>query len=387
MLRGSAPIVLLQHGGLDDLSGKTGLAMLRYRSGPIVAVIDPVFAGADLQAVTGINRAVPVVADMAAALVYGPEVAVVGLAPSGGRLPAAMRADVLAGLQAGLHLASGLHSRLGDDPVLAAACTRPGQWIWDLRQELEGLEVAAARAAALPCRRLLAVGSDMAVGKMSACLELQAEALRQGLDARFVGTGQAGILIAGSGVALDAVRVDYAAGAVEAAVLQVAAGVGPEALVLVEGQGSICHPGSTATLPLLRGSQPTDLLLVHRAGQTHVRTRLGEAPVAIPPLPELIAAVEALAALGRPDGLRPRVRAVALNTARLSTAEADAALVATAAETGLPCADPVRQGAGLLLEALLGPRELRRGLRQGATKKPPPPEAKTARSSRASEGT
>ena len=87
-----------------------------------------------------------------------------------------------------------------------------------------------------------------------------------------------------------------------------------------------------------------------------MRTRPGAAPVAIPPLPELIAAVEALAALGRPDGLRPRVRAVALNTARLTTADADAALAATAAETGLPCADPVRQGAGVLLEALLAPR-------------------------------
>jgi uncharacterized NAD-dependent epimerase/dehydratase family protein len=353
MLSASAPIVLLQHGGLDDLSGKTGLAMLRYRSGPIVAVIDPAFAGADLRATTGIDRAVPVVADMAAALAYGPEVAVVGLAPSGGRLPEVMRADVLVGLRAGLHLASGLHSRLAADPELAAACTRPGQWIWDLRQEPEGLEVAAARAAASSCRRLLAVGSDMAVGKMSACLELQAEALRRGVDARFVGTGQAGILIAGSGVALDAVRVDYAAGAVEAAVLAAAAGAGPETLVLVEGQGSLAHPGSTATLPLLRGSQPTDLLLVHRAGQRFVRTRPGAAPVAIPPLPELIAAVEALAALGRPDGLRPRVRAVALNTARLSTAAATAALLATAAETGLPCADPVRQGAAPLLDALV----------------------------------
>lgn len=353
MLSASAPVVLLQHGGLDDLSGKTGLAMLRYRTGPIVAVIDPAFAGASLEAITGIDRAVPVVADMAAALAYGPAVAVVGLAPSGGRLPAAMRADLLAGLQAGLHLASGLHSRLGDDPELAAARTRPGQWIWDLRQEPEGLEVATARAAALPCRRLLAVGSDMAVGKMSACLELQAEARRRGLDCRFVGTGQAGILIAGTGVALDAVRVDYAAGAVEAAVLQAAAGAGPGALVLVEGQGSLCHPGSTATLPLLRGSQPTDLLLVHRAGQTHVRSRPGAALVAVPPLPELIAALEALAALGRPDGLRPRVRAVALNTARLDGGAALAAVCATAAATGLPCADPVRQGAALLLEALL----------------------------------
>ncbi|MFM7311982.1 MAG: DUF1611 domain-containing protein [Cyanobium sp.] len=353
MLTPETPLVLLLHGGLDNLSGKTGLAMLRYCSGPIVAVIDPSHAGADLQSLTGIPRAVPVVADMAAALAHGPEAAVVGLAPSGGRLPAEMHADVLLALEAGLNLASGLHSRLADDPRLAAACRRPGQWIWDLRREPEGLEVATARAAALPGRRVLAVGSDMAVGKMSACLELLAEAERRGLPARFVGTGQAGILISGSGVALDAVRVDYAAGAVEAAVLQAAEGAGPEALVLVEGQGSLCHPGSTATLPLLRGSQPTDLLLVHRAGQSHVRTRPGAVAVAIPPLPEVIRTVEAVAAQGRPDGHRPRVRAISLNTGLLEAQEAALAVATTGAETGLPCVDPVRTGGAALLEALM----------------------------------
>jgi uncharacterized NAD-dependent epimerase/dehydratase family protein len=281
-------------------------------------------------------------------------VAVVGLAPSGGRLPPEMRADVLAGLNAGLSVASGLHSRVGDDPELAAACSRPGQWVWDLRQEPAGLEVATARCAALPCRRLLAVGSDMAVGKMSACLELLLAASRQGLDARFVGTGQAGILISGAGVPLDAVRLDYAAGAVEAAVLAAAAGAKPQTLVLVEGQGSLAHPGSSATLPLLRGSQPTELLLVHRAGQSQVRTRPGSAPVAIPPLPELIALVEGLAALGRPDGLRPRVRAIALNTAALTADAARQALDQTAALTGLPCQDPVRAGGEELLLALFG---------------------------------
>jgi len=352
MLTADAPLVLLLHGGLDNLSGKTGLAMLRYRPGPIVAVIDPAHAGRSLEAITGISRPVPVVASMAEALTHGPQVAVVGLAPSGGRLPLEMRADVVAGLQAGLNLASGLHSRLGDDPTFATA-RQEGAWIWDLRQEPEGLEVAAARCAALPCRRVLAVGSDMAVGKMSACLELLATARRRGLDARFVGTGQAGILISGQGVALDAVRVDYAAGAVEQAVLQAAAGAGPEALVLVEGQGSLCHPGSTATLPLIRGSQPTDLLLVHRAGQGHVRTRPGAVPVAIPPLPEVIAANEAMAALGRPDGLRPRVRAIAVNSATLEPQAAAVALAQIRADTGLVCVDPVREGADRLLEALL----------------------------------
>ena len=353
MLSPDAPLVLLLHGGSDNLSGKTGLAMLRYRHGPIVAVIDPAHAGEDLPSLTGIPRPVPLVADMEAALAYGPAVAVVGLAPSGGRLPAEMRADVLTGLRAGLSLASGLHSRLADDPEFAAVPLAPGQWIWDLRQEPPGLEVATARAAALPGKRVLAVGSDMAVGKMSACLELLAAARRRGLDARFVGTGQAGILISGQGVALDAVRVDYAGGAVEAAVLQAAEGAGPETLVLVEGQGSLAHPGSTATLPLIRGSQPTDLLLVHRAGQSHVRTRPGAAVVAVPPLPELIAANEALAALGRPDGLRPRVRAIALNTALLEPEAALREATRLADLTGLPVLDPVRQGADTLLEALL----------------------------------
>jgi uncharacterized NAD-dependent epimerase/dehydratase family protein len=353
MLRSDAPVVLLLHGGSDNLSGKTGLAMLRYREGPIVAVIDPAHAGENLQTLTGIPRSVPLVADMAAALPYGPEVAVVGLAPSGGRLPAEMRSDVLQALRAGLSLASGLHSRLAEDPEFSAVPLAPGQWIWDLRQEPQDLEVATARCAALPCRRVLAVGSDMAVGKMSACLEVRAAALRKGLDARFVGTGQAGILISGQGVALDAVRVDYAAGSVEAAVLAASEGAGPEALVLVEGQGSLCHPGSTATLPLLRGSQPTDLLLVHRAGQSHVRTRPGAVPVAIPPLPELITACEALAALGRPDGLRPKVRAVALNTALMDDASASEAAQRLTDQLGLPALDPVRHGADPLLTALI----------------------------------
>ena len=271
-------------------------------------------------------------------------------------------------LRAGLSLASGLHSRLAEDPEFAAIPRAAGQWIWDLRQEPPGLEVAAARAAALPCRRLLAVGSDMAVGKMSTCLELAAAARRRGLDARFVGTGQAGILISGQGVALDAVRVDYAAGAVEAAVLQAANGAGPEALLLVEGQGSLAHPGSTATLPLMRGSQPTDLLLVHRAGQSHVRTRPGAVPVAIPPLHELISACEALAALGRPDGQRPRVRALALNTALLETAEAAAAAARLADATGLPVVDPVRQGGEALLDAVLAATQHPGGPGQSALK-------------------
>lgn len=356
MLSAEMPVVLMQHHGLDDLSGKTGLTLLRYRRGPILAVIDPAHAGGSLPLITGIDRPVPVRACMAEVLpllpVAEPVVAVVGLAPSGGRLPDELRDDLAVALAAGLSVASGLHTRLGEDPTLASL-VQPGCWIWDLRCEPPDLVVAAARAATLSCRRVLAVGSDMSVGKMSACLELQNAALGRGLDVRFVGTGQAGILISGSGVALDAVRVDYAAGAVEQAVLSAAAGATADTLVLVEGQGSLCHPGSTATLPLIRGSQPTALLMVHRAGQRTIRN---QPHVPLPPLGQLIATVEAVAALGRSGEAAdppPRVAAIALNTGHLAPAEARAAVADTAARTGLPCADPVRDGADLLLSALL----------------------------------
>jgi len=135
-------------------------------------------------------------------------------------------------------------------------------------------------------------------------------------------------------------------------VLRAAEGAGPEALVLVEGQGSFCHPGSTATLPLLRGSQPTDLLLVHRAGQTTIRN---QPHIPLPSIPQLIAALEAMAALARPDidALPPvGVVAIALNTGHLPADQAVAALEAMAALTGLPCHDPVRDGGEALLADL-----------------------------------
>ena len=354
MLRSRDRVVLLQHRGLGDNRGKTGLAFLRYREGPVVAVIDPDHAGRPLHSIAGIERDVPVLGSMAEALPFAPEVAVVGLAPSGGMLPPELRADLETALKAGLSVASGLHTRIGADPDLSPL-VQPGRWIWDLRQEPPGLSVGSARASAMPGVRLLTVGTDMSVGKMSACLELQAAARRRGVEARFVGTGQAGILISGTGVPLDAVRVDYASGAVEQAVLRASAGAGRETLLLVEGQGSLCHPGSSATLSLIRGSQPTTLLLVHRAGQGMIQNH---PHIPIPKLPALIEVLEGLAALARPAPLTtpaPQVVAVALNTAGLDGEASRAALHETQAETGLPCFDPVRHGGEGLLSAVMAP--------------------------------
>jgi uncharacterized NAD-dependent epimerase/dehydratase family protein len=162
------------------------------------------------------------------------------------------------------------------------------------------------------------------------------------MKSKFLATGQGGIMIAGEGIPLDAVRVDYAAGAVENLVLEAA----DNEILFIEGQGSLLHPGSTATLPLIRGSQPTGLVLVHRAGQIHVKD-LPQIP--IPPLKEVIELYETVS---RGGGAFPgaKVRGIALNTFHLDIEEAKKAIAEVHQETGLFCTDVVRFGAGELYE-------------------------------------
>ncbi|MFB2878151.1 DUF1611 domain-containing protein [Floridanema aerugineum] len=345
MLKSNQKLAILLHEGIKGIHGKTGLALLRYSRSPVVAVIDQESAGESLPKLTGIPHDIPIVASVAEALSYHPDVLAIGIAPSGGILPEPWFQEVKQGVAAGLSVMNGLHTQLGKDPEIQTLL-KEGQWIWDIRQEPAGLGVGSAKARSLSCRRVLAVGTDMAVGKMSTTLELDKAAKNRGLKSKFLGTGQAGIMISGDGIPLDAVRVDFAAGAVEQLVMR--HGEANE-ILFVEGQGSLLHPGSTATLPLLRGSQPTHLILVHRAGQTHIRNL---PHVQIPPLKEVVKLYESVAFCAGAFA-EVRVSAIALNTAHLDEERAGSAIEQVKIETGLPCTDVVRFGGDLLLDTVL----------------------------------
>lgn len=338
-------IAILLHEGIQGTYGKTGLALLRYSQVPIVAVIDRSCAGKSLPELTNIPRQVPVVASVAEALPYAPNVLVIGLAPSGGVLPEAWRQEVQQGVAAGLSIVNGLHTPLMNAPELRSLL-QDHQWIWDVRQEPPGLAVGSGQARLLRCLRVLTVGTDMSVGKMATSLELHRASLRRGLSSKFLASGQTGLMIAGDGVSLDAVRVDFASGAVEQMVMQ----FGPHHDILhIEGQGSLLNPASTATLPLLRGAQPTHLVLVHRAGQTQIQRFTH---VTIPPLQKVIQVYETMATAGGAF-LEVRVAAISLNTAHLNQQAAQQAIEQVQTETGLPCTDPVRFGADPLLDAVI----------------------------------
>ncbi|MFM8617269.1 MAG: DUF1611 domain-containing protein, partial [Opitutaceae bacterium] len=302
-------LVILQHAGLlTPKHGKTGISLLRYRGDEVIAVIDREAAGRSLREITRLplKRDIPIVASVAEALALKPTALAIGLAPSGGRVPPDWMDDLRLTVRSGVSIWSGLHTRLGEDAEIAAAL-RPGVTIWDMRREPAGLASGTGGARNLPCKRVLFVGTDMAIGKMTAALEFDRAARERGVRSCFVGTGQAGMMISGSGVCLDAVRVDYASGAIEAEVLRHAPG---QDVLWVEGQGSLLNPASTATLPLIRGSQPTHLVVVAKAG---VKTLRSFPHIEIPSLSKVVALYEQVAAAAGAFAPVPVV-GIALNT-------------------------------------------------------------------------
>lgn len=345
MLSYTDRIAILLHEGTQSPKGKTGISLLRYSEIPIVAVVDQASAGKSLVELTGIARDVPIVASVQEALAYQPTVLAIGIAPSGGALPEAWRQEIKQAVAAGLSIVNGLHTPMATDPDLKPLI-QPDRWIWDVRQEPTHLRIGSGQARLLPCVRVLAVGTDMSIGKMSTCLELHKAAKYRGVSSRFIATGQTGLMLGHDGVALDAVRIDFAAGAVEQAVMR----YGYEYdLVFVEGQGSLMNPASTATLPLLRGSQPTHLILCHRAGQTHIHN-FPEIP--IPSLTKAIQVYETVAAAGG-SFAEAKVVAIALNTFHLDEEAAQQAIEQAQLETGLPCTDVIRYDAEPILDAIL----------------------------------
>ncbi|MDB9525868.1 DUF1611 domain-containing protein [Oscillatoria sp. CS-180] len=344
-LRADHRIALLMHEGTDNPGGKTGLAMLRYSPLNIVAVVDQQQVGNSLQAVTGIERSVPIVDSVKAAMEYEPTVLAIGIAPSGGALPEPWYQEVKEAVAAGLSVVNGLHTPMAKDRNLATVL-QADQWIWDVRQEPTGLMIGSAAARSLPCRRVLPVGTDMAIGKMSTNLELHRLAIEHGLRSKVIATGQTNLMLGDDGIPLDSVRVDFAAGAVEQQMMQYG---NDHDILFIEGQGSLFHPGSTATLPLMRGSQPTHLIMVHRAGQTHIRN---QPTVQIPPLSEAIAVCETVVSAGG-CFLPAKVVGVALNTHHLDEASAKQAIKAVHQETGLPCTDVIRFSGKPLMDAIL----------------------------------
>jgi uncharacterized NAD-dependent epimerase/dehydratase family protein len=328
--------LIIADGDFGPMTSKTANSIIRYHPERTAAVLDRQHAGRTVGDVLGFGGTIPIVGSMREGLALGPTAVLIGIAPKGGQLPNEWRAWLGEALEAGCDIVNGLHNFLSDDPALVAKARAKGRRLHDLRRPPADLPIASGLAKTVDPLVVLTVGTDCNVGKMTAQLQLARQLNQRGVRTRFVPTGQTGMMIEGWGIAVDAVVADFIAGAAEWLVLE---GSKDADVVLVEGQGSLNHPGySGVTLGLLHGSCPDALILCHQSSRRYIGDYREAAWLRIPPLSEYVRLYESVAAAVHPT----KVIGISLNTYDLSDVEARRACDQAERETGIPATDPVR---------------------------------------------
>jgi len=306
--------------------------------------LDSTQAGRRAGELLGVGDDVPVIARLDEA--PQADTLLIGIAPPGGKVPVTWRRTILEALQRRMHVVSGLHDFLSDDPEFRQAAEQAGVTIFDVRKNNEKT-IARRRGIRPDCLRIHTVGHDCSVGKMLAAIEVTRGLQRRGIDAKFVATGQTGIMIEGDGLPIDCIVADFVSGAAEKLVLQ---NQHHEVLV-IEGQGSLVHPSySGVTLALLHGCLPHALILCYEVGRTRVT---GVEHVPIPPLPEIRRLNEIMAGIYMPT----QVIAVAMNSSKVSAEEAEREREKMRALMGVPVCDVVRHGVEELVDAVIAFRD------------------------------
>ncbi|MCK6442896.1 N-acetyltransferase DgcN [Elstera cyanobacteriorum] len=278
------------------------------------------------------------IADAAA---QGVKTLIVGVANAGGVLPDHWTDVIVAALNAGMDVASGLHTRLGSKPAIAETAARTGRSLFDVRHTDQSF--ATGKGHKRPGLRLLTVGTDCSVGKKYTALALEKDMRARGLDADFRATGQTGVFISGRGVAIDAVVADFISGAVE----WISPDAAPTHWDLIEGQGSLYHPSfAGVSLGLLHGAQPDAVVICHEPTRTTMRG-------VKTPLPSIAEVIDLTLRCGRLTNPAIRAVGISVNTQALDEAAARTLLADLSTAHGLPATDPIRFGVGAIVDRLL----------------------------------
>jgi uncharacterized NAD-dependent epimerase/dehydratase family protein len=273
----------------------------------------------------------------------GARTMVIGVAPFGGTIKSSWRESIVHALRAGLNVASGMHTRLDSLPDVTAAAQRYDRKLYDVRHTTYQFDVASGRKR--PGLRLLTVGTDCVVGKKYTALTIAREMNRRGMKATFRATGQTGVLIAGTGVAIDAVVSDFIAGAAE----WLSPASAPEHWDVIEGQGSLFHPAyAGVSTGLLHGSQPDAIVLCHDATR---RTIDGFPDYPVPDLGECIDLNLRMARLTNPA---VRCVGISVNTSELPADRRAAYLREMSDRYAMPCFDPIATGTVAVVDHIAG---------------------------------
>jgi uncharacterized NAD-dependent epimerase/dehydratase family protein len=277
------------------------------------------------------------------AVIAGAGSLLIGVAPVGGQIQEHWIPSIVEAIEAGLDIVSGMHTKLEAVEPIRLAASRYGRVLHNVRHSDKSFPVGLG--AKRSGKRVLTVGTDCALGKKYTTLALTKAFHEAGHKATFRATGQTGIMISGGGIAIDAVISDFAAGAAEA----LSPANEDDHWDVIEGQGSLVHPGyAGVALALLHGSQPDALILCHDP----FRTEIDEYPgFAIPPIQEVI---DLHVALARRTNAKVTCVAIALNTSAVNCDEGEKICALYEQRYGIPVFDPMRSNLARIVDAVVG---------------------------------
>ena len=279
--------------------------------------------------------------DVTEAAANGAQTLVIGTAVVGGAIPEAWIQLLVDALDAGLDVAAGVHTRLSSIDRLVEAATHSGRKLIDVRVPPPHIPVGTGEKRS--GKRLLTVGTDCALGKKYTALALEREMKARGLNVDFRATGQTGIMISGSGIPIDAVVADFVSGAAE----MVSPSNDADHWDVIEGQGSVFHPGfSAVSVGLLVGSQPDAFVVCTEAGRTHIKGWPSFE------LPSIEAVIQRTLDIGAQVNPSIRCVGISVNTSMLSELERAEYLRQLSSDYGLPAVDPIALGVGPLVDFL-----------------------------------
>lgn len=337
VIRSHRSIAILTEGHSTPFHAKTAMSLVRYREKDVAAIVDSCADSPTSQSLFGFGGEIPIVSSVGD--VAKSDAMYIGIASRGGKIPSDWRPIILAAIQHEMDIVSGLHEFISDDEEFVFQAQKSGSRLIDVRKNAFK-ETASGYDFPKNCVRIHTVGHDCSVGKMVTALEIQRGLVKCGADAKFLATGQTGIMIEGEGVPVDCVVADFINGSAEDLVRRNQ----NHDFVLVEGQGSLSHPSfSAVTVGLLHGCAPNGLVYCYEAGRQNVKGL----DIALPDKQKQLETYLTLANLRQECELI----GVAVNTRYQTPEEANSEIANAEEAFGVPACDVYRAGAEKLIEA------------------------------------
>ncbi len=261
MFKTKKKFVILCHGAFNYVKNKTGNMLIRYRQDEVVGIIDNTKVGETAHSELGYGGDIPVVENFKSCLSSNPDTLVIGSASQGGFISDEFRKEIIKAIEFGCDVISGMHHFLNEDEEISNLAKKHNVILTDLRRPPDPANFPKGSWKDRKIPVLLIVGTDCDSGKMTTAWEVANRLSSRGKKVEFIGTGQTGILLTGTGVPIDAVKADFMAGEIEKLLDEVSS---ETELIIVEGQGSLTNQYyAGVTLGLLHGAMPDYMLMTH----------------------------------------------------------------------------------------------------------------------------